>query len=63
MVSRSDGILKIAELKSCSAVGSTCDSKARGPGFVTQFVSSSADSRRAFVCYWRKYVREVLVTP
>ena len=25
------------------------------------FVSLSADSRRAFVCYWRKYMHEVLV--
>ena len=36
MVSRSDGILKIAELKLSSAVGSACDSKARGPRFDTR---------------------------
>ena len=43
-----------------SAVGSADDSRARGPGFDT-FVSPSADSRRAVVSYWRKYVHEVLV--
>ena len=31
------------------------------PGLATYFVSSSADSRGAFVSYWRKYVHEALV--
>ena len=48
-----------------SAIGSLSDSVARGPGFDTRFgpdsfVSSSADSRRAVVRYWGKYVHEVL---
>ena len=30
------------------------------PGPATTFVSPSADSRRAIVSYWRKYVHEVL---
>ena len=35
-------------------------SRARGPGFYT-FVSPSADSSRAVVSFWRKYVHKVLV--
>ena len=31
------------------------------PGLAHTFVSPSADSRRAVVSYWRKYVHEVLV--
>ena len=31
------------------------------PGLATYFVSPSADSRRAVVSYWRKYVHEVLL--
>ena len=31
------------------------------PGPATYYVSPSADSRRADVSYWRKYVHEVLV--
>ena len=31
------------------------------PCLVTYFVSTSPDSRRAAVSYWRKYVHEVLV--
>ena len=31
------------------------------PGLATYFRFSSADSRRAIVSYWRKYVHEVLV--
>ena len=48
-----------------SGVGSSSDSRARGPGFDTQsghtFISPSADSRRAVVSYWQKCVHEVLV--
>ena len=48
-----------------SAVCKAFDSRARGPGFDTRschtFVSPSADSRRAVVSYWQKYVHEVLV--
>ena len=49
-----------------SAVGSASDSKARGPRVRNAvrphtFFSSSADSRRAVVSYWRKYVHEVLL--
>ena len=39
-------------------------SRARGPGFDTRphtFVSPSADSSRAVVSFWRKYVHKVLV--
>ena len=31
------------------------------PGQATYFISPSADSRRAIVSYWRKYVHKVLV--
>ena len=31
------------------------------PGLATYFVSPSADSRRAVVSFWRKYVHKVLV--
>ena len=31
------------------------------PGLATYFRHPSFDSRRAVVCYWRKYVHEVLV--
>ena len=48
-----------------SIVGRTPDLYVRGPGFDIRsghtFVSPSADSRRAVVSYWRKYVHEVLV--
>ena len=49
-----------------SIVGSASDSRARGLGLDTRvrphtFVSPSADSRRAVVSYWRKYVYEVLI--
>ena len=48
----------------CSAVGRAFDSEVRDPGFDTRsghiLVSPSADSRRAVVIYWRKYVHEVL---
>ena len=61
--------LKLSCLKLCragphSAVGSVSDSRVRGPGFSIQphtFVSPSADSRRAVVSYWRKYMHKVLV--
>ena len=45
-----------------STVGSTFDSRNQrylvGPHI---FISPSADSRRVVVCYWQKYVHEVLV--
>ena len=48
-----------------SAVGSASDSRARVSGSIrgpsTYFVSSSSNSRRAVVSYWRKCVHEVLV--
>ena len=48
-----------------SAVGRAPDSQVRSPGrypvWQHTFVSPSADSRRAVVSYWRKYVQEVLV--
>ena len=47
------------------AVGSASDSRARGLGFDTRschtFVSPSADSGRAVLSYWQKYVHDVLV--
>ena len=49
----------------CSAVGSASDSRARGPGFDTRsghiLSFSFADSRRAVVSYWQKYVHKALV--
>ena len=39
-------------LAGLSAVGSMTDSRVRGPRFVTQPVSPSADSRKAVVSYW-----------
>ena len=48
-----------------SAVGSASTLRVRGPisipGPVTYIVSSSADTKRVVVSYWRKYVHEVLV--
>ena len=45
-----------------STVGSLSDSRARGPGFDTWSGHIlAADSRRAVVSYWQKYVQEVLV--
>ena len=49
-----------------SSVCSASDSRARGPRFDNRcrphtFASPSADSRKAVVSYWRKYVHEVLV--
>ena len=49
-----------------SAGGSTSELKARGPRVRNAvrphtLFSSSADSRRAVVSYWRKYVHEVLL--
>ena len=48
-----------------SAVGSASDSRARGPGFDIRsghtFIAPAADSRKALVSYWRKYVHEVMV--
>ena len=49
----------------CVAVGIASDSRAtepiRYPFQQHTFVSPSADSRRAVVSYWRKYVHKVLV--
>ena len=44
-----------------SSENSASDSTVRGPGFDTRFVSPCADSIRAVVSYWRKYVHEELV--
>ena len=44
-----------------SAIGRAPDSEVRRSGFDTRSSSPSADSRRAVVYYWRKYVHEVLV--
>ena len=46
-------------------VCSTSDSRAGCPGYPVRphtFISLSADSRRAVVSYWQKYVHNVLVS-